>query len=79
MTYVEQQVRALAPATDDGFIHPTGTPYRWGKLKEASLDKRLAVSRTYGTTMTQWFLLRTNTKSYTLYRMVTFPTTLNDL
>jgi len=50
---------------------------RWNGLKSATFDN-LAISRKWYNIVAQ-FLLTSNRKSYTLYRMVTLPMTLSDL
>jgi len=54
-----------------------GTKCRWGGLKSVTFDKYLAISRKR-CKIDAWFLLKSNRKSYALYRMVTLPMTLGD-
>jgi len=57
--------------------HPCGgAKYRWGVSKSATFDKWLAISRKRYK-IDAWFLLKSNKKSYALYRMVALPMTLN--
>jgi len=58
------------------------TPYggdqcRWGGLKFVTLDEKRAITRTWYKIDVE-FLLKSNRKSYVLYRMAMFPTTLGD-
>jgi len=47
-----------------------GAKCRWGGSKSVTYDKLLAISRKQYK-IDAWFLLKSNRKSYALYRMVT--------
>jgi len=58
------------------------TPYggdkcRWGGLKFVTFDEKRAITRKRYK-IDAWFLLKSNRKSYVLYRMAMFPMTLGD-
>jgi len=58
------------------------TPYwgdkcRWGGLKFITFDEKRAITRKRYK-INAWFLLKSNRKSYVLYRMAIFPMTLGD-
>ena len=53
-----------------------GRKCRWGVSKSATFDKYLAISRKLYK-IDAWFLLKSNRKSYALYRIVTLPVTLS--
>jgi len=66
-----------SPRNSTGITPCGGAKCRWGGSKSATFDKYLAISRKRYK-IDAWFLLKSNRKSYVLYRMVTLPMTLSD-
>ena len=61
-----------SPQNSTGVTPYGGAECRWGGSKSATFDKQLAISRKRYK-IDAWFLLKSNRKSYALYRMVTLP------
>jgi len=64
-----------SPRNSTGVTPYGGAKCRWGGSKSATFDKYLAISRKRYK-IDAWLLLKSNRKSYALYRMVTLPLTL---
>jgi len=64
-----------SPRNSTGVTPYGGTKRRWGGSKSATFHKLPAISRKRYK-IDAWFLLKSNKKSYALYRMMTLPMTL---
>ena len=76
-----QRKQLLSTACCARFYSTGVTPYggikcRWGGSKSATFHKKPAISQKWCKIDT-WFLLKSNRKSYALYRMVTLSMTLS--
>ena len=78
---IAQGLLLLKPKISDEIIPGSplrgGVKCRWGGLKSATFDKLPAISQKRYK-IDAWFLLKSNRKSYALYRMVTLPMTLSE-
>ena len=66
-----------SPQNSTGITPYGGAKCRWGGSKSATFNKLLAISRKQYK-IDAWFLLKSNMKSYVLYRMVASPMTFTD-
>ena len=64
-----------SPRNSTGVTSYGGAKCRWGGSKSATFDKSAVSRKRYK--IDAWFLLKSNRKSYALYRMATLPMTLS--